>query len=124
MLALLVTLSRNVKDVLGNEDSLRDEIKGNQKDFENLEEEMSSKMEEGFKNEQHARQQVQSEKVQGFRNEENARQLVQKELAFMKNEIKDLKMGSGSTVCSEASTGVRLGVWNFCSATTTFLLVD
>ena len=51
-------------------------------------------MEEGFKKEQHARQQVQSEKVQGFKNEENARQLVQKELAFMRDEIKNLKMGS------------------------------
>ena len=120
MLALLVTLSRNVKDVMGNVDSLRDEVKGNQKGSED----MSSKMEEGFKKEQHARQQVQSEIVQGFKNEENARQLVQKELAFMRDEIKNLKMGSGSTVCSEASTGVRLGVWNFCSATTTFLLVD
>ena len=27
----------------------------------------------------------------------------------MKNEIKNRKMGSGSTVCSEASTGVCLG---------------
>ena len=42
----------------------------------------------------------------------------------MRDEIKDLQMGSGSTVCSEASTGVRWGVWNFCSATTTFLSVD
>ena len=33
----------------------------------------------------------------GFKNEENARQLVQKELAVMKDEIKNLKMGRGST---------------------------
>ena len=49
ILALLVTLSLNVKDVVGNVDSLRDEIKGNEKNLQNLEEEMSSKMEEGFK---------------------------------------------------------------------------
>ena len=34
ILALLVTLSRNVKDVVGNLDSLRDEIKGNKKSRE------------------------------------------------------------------------------------------
>ena len=92
-----MTLSRNVKDVMGNVDSLRDEIKGNQKDLQNLTEEMSSKMEEGFKKEQHARQQVQSEIVQGFKNEENARQLVQKELVFMKDEIKNLQNGQATT---------------------------
>ena len=46
---------------------------------------------------------------EGFKNEENARQLVQKELAVMKDEIKNLKVGSGSTVWSEASTRARLG---------------
>ena len=49
----------------------------------------------------------------GSKNEENARQLAQKELAFMKDEIENLKMGSGSTVCSEASTGVGLGSGTF-----------
>ena len=53
--------------------------------------------------EQHARQQIQNEIVQGFNNEEHARQLVQNELVVMKDDIKNLKMGSGSTVCSEAS---------------------
>ena len=38
----------------------------------------------------------------GCKNGENARQPVQKELAVMKDEFKNLKMGSGSTVCSEA----------------------
>ena len=32
-----------------------------------------------------------------------------KNLAALKEEMKNLKMGSGSTVCSEASTGVGLG---------------
>ena len=39
----------------------------------------------------------------GFKNEEK---LVQNEIAVMKDEINNLKMGSGSTVCSEASTRV------------------
>ena len=33
-----------------------------------------------------------------------------RELAVMKDEIKNPKMGSGSTVCSEASTGMGLGL--------------
>ena len=49
----------------------------------------------------------------GFKKEENARQLVQKELMVMKDEIKNLMMGSGSTVCSEASTGMGLGSGTF-----------
>ena len=52
---------------------------------------------------------MQNEIAQGLRNEGNARQLVQKEPAVMKDEIKHLKMGSDSTVCIEASTGVGLG---------------
>ena len=40
------------------------------------------------------------------KNEENARQLVQKKLAVMKDKIKNLKIDSGRTVCSEASAGV------------------
>ena len=46
----------------------------------------------------------------GVNNEESASQMVQKEQAVMKYEIKNLKMGSGSTVCSETSrvrTGLR-----------------
>ena len=35
--------------------------------------------------------------------------MVQKDLEVLKEEMKNLKMGSGSTVCSEASTGVGLG---------------
>ena len=82
ILALLRSISWNVKDVMGNVDSLKDEIKGNQRDIVNLKEEMSSKMEEGFKKEQQARQQIQKEILQGFKNEENARQLVQRELGL------------------------------------------
>ena len=66
-----------------------------QEDYENLEERMSAQMEEGFKN------------------EENARKLVRNELAVMKDEIKNLEMGSGGTVSSEASTGVGLGSGTF-----------
>ena len=51
--------------------------------------------------------------VQGFKNEENARQLVQKELADMKDESKNLQMGSDSTVCSEASIGAGLEFGTF-----------
>ena len=51
--------------------------------------------------------------AQVFKNEENATKLVQNELAVMNDELKNLKMGSGSTVCSEASTGVVLGSGNF-----------
>ena len=47
---------------------------------------------------------MQNEIAHGFKNEECARRLVQKE-----GEITNLKMCSGSTVCSEASTGEGLG---------------
>ena len=82
---------------VGNlEDKMNDGFKNEgirrKKGYENLEEKMrnnfgteSAKMEEGFKN------------------EENARQLVQHEIDLRKEEIKNLKMGSTSTVCSEAS---------------------
>ena len=43
---------------------------------------------------------------EGFRNEERTRKLVQNDSAVMKEEIKNLKMGSGSTVCSETSAAV------------------
>ena len=59
-----------------------------------------------FRNAQHARQQIPSEIVQGFKNEEKCKKLVQNELAVMKDELKNLKMGRGSTVLSEANTGV------------------
>ena len=73
------------------------------RDYGNMEETMSAKMEEGF------RQQAQNERMKGLKNEENARQFVQRDLAVMKEEIKNLKMGSLSAVCSEAGTGLRLG---------------
>ena len=46
----------------------------------------------------------------GLKNEENAIQLVQKELAVMKDELRNFKTASGSTVGSEASTGVGMGL--------------
>ena len=64
-----------------------------------MEKMMSAKMEEGFTSEQQA----------GLKIDENARQLVSRDLDLMKEEIKNLRMESGSTVCSEASTGVGLG---------------
>ena len=78
-------------------------------DHKNMEEMMSAKMEEGFKGEPQARQQAENEMLKGLKNEESARLLVQRDLAVMKEETKNLKMGRGSTVCSEASTGVGLG---------------
>ena len=74
---------------------------------------MVVKMEQGFKNEQSARQLVQSEIAQGFKNEENASQPVQNEIAAMKEEIKNLNVGSGSTVCSDADARVALGSGTF-----------
>ena len=59
-----------------------------QEDYKNLEEKMSARMKEGFKI------------------DENARKLVRNEVAIMKDELNIFTMGSGSTVCSEASTGV------------------
>ena len=43
--------------------------------------------------------------------EESARQLVQNDLAAMNEVIRPIQLGSGSTVCSEASTAV--GKWYF-----------
>ena len=51
---------------------------------------MSEKMAEGLRSEQQARQQAQNEIMEGLKNEENARQVVQKDLAVMKEEIKNL----------------------------------
>ena len=101
------TLGTRMKEGFETEGALRKE------DYKSLEEKMSARMEEGFKNEQHAGQQIQSEIVHGFKKEENARKMVQNELAVMKDELKSLKMGSGSTVCTEASTGVGLGSGTF-----------
>ena len=46
---------------------------------------------------------------EGFQNEESARKLVQNDLAAMKEEIRQIKLRSGSTVCSEAGTAVSEG---------------
>ena len=82
-------------------------------DYKTLGAKMVVKMEQGFKNEQNARQLVQSETAHGFKNEENARQPVQNEIAAMKEEIKNLNVGSGSTVCSDADAWVALGSGTF-----------
>ena len=83
-------------NVTNLEDKMHDRFKNEgiqrKRDYENLEDKMRNNFEtEGAKMEE------------GFKNEENARQLVQHEIAVMKEEIKHLKMGSSSTVCSEAS---------------------
>ena len=80
-----------------------------QEDNRNREKTMTAKMEEGFRSEQQARQLTHSEILKGLKNEENARQMVRKDHEVLKEEMKNLKMGSGSTVFSEASTGVGLG---------------
>ena len=49
---------------------------------------------------------------EGFRNEERAK-LVQKELVVMNDEIKNLKMDSGSGACENWSL---LWAWHFCQA--------
>ena len=54
---------------------------------------MTSKMEEGFKSKRLVRQEAQNE----------IKQMVQNDMDALKEEMKNLKMGSGSTVCSEAS---------------------
>ena len=46
---------------------------------------------------------------EGFKNEERARKLVQNDLAAMKEEIRQIEVESGSTVCSEANTAVGKG---------------
>ena len=46
---------------------------------------------------------------EGFKNEESARKLVQHELAAMEEEMRQSKLGSGSTACSEASTAMGKG---------------
>ena len=61
-----------------------------QEDYRNMEKTMTAKMEEGFRSEQQARQLAQSEMMKGLKDEENARQ----------EEMKSLKIGSGSTVYS------------------------
>ena len=59
-----------------------------------------------------------------FKNEEKARQRVRKELAVMKDEIKNFRMGSGSTVCSESKHRSGIGIWYFCQATTTHFSLE
>ena len=46
---------------------------------------------------------------EGFKHDESARKLVQNDLAAMKEEIRQKKLESGSTVCSEASIVVETG---------------
>ena len=75
-------------------------------DYKSLQEKMSARMGEGFKN------------------EDNARKLLQNELAVMKDEIKNLKMGSGSTLSSEASTRVGLGSGTFAGPPATHFSLE
>ena len=67
---------------------------------------MTAKMEEAFRSEQQARQLAQSEIMKRLKDEENARQMVRKDFEGLSVEMNSLQRGSGSTVCSEASTGV------------------
>ena len=72
---------------------------------------MTTKMEEGFKNEQQARQQARKEIMDELENEEHAQQMVQNDLLAIKDEIRQLVLGScsGSTVGSNDSTAVGRG---------------
>ena len=92
-----------------NQEDFATESLRREDDYNKMEKTMTAKMEEGFKSEQQARQQAQSEIMQGLKDEENARQMVPKDLEVLKEEMKSLQRRSGSTVCSEASTGVGLG---------------
>ena len=67
--------------------------------YHKMEKAMTAKMEESLKNEQLARQQAQN-KIQ---------QMAKRDLDALKQDMKSLHMGSWSTACSEASTGVGLG---------------
>ena len=49
----------------------------------------------------------------GSKNEENARHSVQKEIADIKEEVKNVKMGNSSTVMNGASIAERLGSGTF-----------
>ena len=69
-------------------------------DYRNMQKTMTAKMEDGFRSEQQARQLAQSEMMKGLKDEENAREMVEKDLEVPKEEMKSLKIGSGSTVCS------------------------
>ena len=66
-------------------------------------------MEEGFRSERQARQLAHSKIMKGLKHEENARQMMRRDLEVLKEEMNSLQRGCGSTVCSEASTGVGLG---------------
>ena len=70
-----------------------------QEDYRNMQKTMTAKMEEGFRSELQTRQQAQSEMMKGLKDEENARQ----------EEMKSLKIGSGSTVCSGVGSSGTLG---------------
>ena len=66
-------------------------------------------MSKGFEAEQEARVQIRKEMALGFKNEEDARQLVRNDLEMVKERIRKLEQGSGSTVCSEAHTAAVSG---------------
>ena len=89
---------------LGKQEVFATESLRRQIDYKKMEKTMTAKMEEGFRSEQQARQQAHGEIMEGLKNEENVRQ---------KEEMKNLKI-SGSTVCSESSTGVGLGYKRWC----------
>ena len=73
------------EDPMGNVDSLKDETKGNREDLVNHEEEMRSKMEEGFKNEQDSKSKARWCRV--------SRTKKMRDIWFVKDEIKNLRMG-------------------------------
>ena len=102
ILHMLKSLSQSMKDVVGTVDNLGKKMEGN---VNNLED----KMNERYKNFEE-KMSVQMEA--GFKNEEYTRQLFQNETAVRSEDIKKIRMDSG-TVCSEASTAIGLGSGTF-----------
>ena len=116
ILTLLMSLSQDVNNVMGNVDCLRDEIKGNKKDFENLKEESSSKMDWRLQERttgKTANPVWNSSEIQEQRKSET---VGSKELAVMKDELKNLKMvlvmGLGSGTFGSATATHFSVEWN------------
>ena len=63
-----------------------------QEDYRNMEKTMTAKTEEGLRSEQLTRQEAQNE----------IKQMVRKDLDVLKEEMNNMRIGSGSTLCSEA----------------------
>ena len=70
-----------------------------------MEHKVSDEMEKSTRREQRARQQAQNEIMKGLKNEECS-QMVQKDLVLTKEEINNLKLGSGSASVGPGPLGI------------------